>query len=143
MERFTFLSDIAIADAAFEAYGKDYNELFAHCAEAVTTEMIDLRTLDAVIKKTITLEHEDIGKLLYDFLSEILYLKDAEQLLFKEYVVTIVEHDGTFTLTADMKGEKINPHKHALGSDVKAITLHMFSIVKEKDYYKAKIIIDI
>ena len=45
--KYKFLEDIAIADIAFEAYGKDLNELFENAALAIFELSADLDTVDA------------------------------------------------------------------------------------------------
>jgi len=142
MEKFKFLPDIATADIAFDAFGKTLDELFAHAAEAVFTEMVDFKTVTPTVTKEFTLTGEDVEKALYNFLEELIFLKDAECLVFSQFTVAVTE-GKPYQVKATIKGEKINQQKHKLGNDVKAITLHMFSVKKEKDAWVARVIIDI
>ena len=50
---------------------------------------------------------------------------------------------GKATLKAELLGEEIDPKKHELRVDVKAVTLHHFYLKKENSMYKASIILDI
>ena len=95
-QKYSILEKIAIADIAFEAYGKDYNELFENSAQAIFEMAVDIKTLKNKIKKEISLEAETIENLLYDFLSEILFLKDAEQLIFLKCRVKIEKKGKTY-----------------------------------------------
>ena len=74
--KYRFLEDVAIADIAFEAYGKNLNELFENAALAIFELSADVETIDAVKKVEFELENKKLDNLLYDFLSEILFLKD-------------------------------------------------------------------
>ncbi len=140
--KFRFLEDVAIADIAFEAFGKDINELFENCALALSDCMVNLKQIKPKIKKTIKLKSENIEGLLYDFLSELLFIKDTDGLLFSNYKISIKEKKG-FELNAICQGDKINYEKLDLGNDVKAVTMHMFEIKKEKNRFKATVVVDI
>jgi SHS2 domain-containing protein len=136
------LENIAIADIAFEAEAKNLGELFKECFLALQESMVELKTLSEKIEKKIELKSNEIEKLLYDFLSELVFLKDAEQLLFKRVELKI-EKKSEWFLLAKCFGEKINPKKHVLRNDVKAITLHEFEVKKIGKKWKAKIVLDV
>jgi len=127
------------ADAIFEAYGRNLNELFENAALAVEEIQVNTRTIAAKKKKTIKLENENPEMLLFDFLQELIYLKDAEQMLFKEFQVKIVGKK----LVADCFGEKIDQKKHELKVDAKAITLYKFELKKIKTRWTARVLVDI
>src|SRR5438105_364237 len=76
-----YLEEIGTADIAFEATGRDLPELFTDAADATTNVMID--NLDAIEPREtrqIELSNDKIDMLLFDFLQELIYLKDAERL---------------------------------------------------------------
>lgn len=137
--KFKFLEKVAIADVAFEAYGKNLNELFENCAMAVAETMADTKTVESKIKKEIKLENEKIDQLLFDFVQELIYLKDAEVLLFSKFDVDV--KNGK--LKAICYGDKIDIKKQKLRNDVKAITYHMYKVEKLKDKYKVTIVLDV
>ena len=139
MKKYKVLEDVAIADIAFEIYGKDLNELFENSALAIFEESADLSKVEEKEKKTIKLNADNIENLLYDFLSEILFLKDKDSFLFKKSNVKIEKH----SLKAELSGEEIDRKKHELRNDIKAITLHMFKVEKTKDGYKAVVVVDV
>ncbi len=143
MKKFKVLENVAIADIAFEAYGKNLNELFENCALAIFEESADIKKIESDKKKKIILESGKIEDLLFDFLSEILYLKDVHSMIFKSSEVDITETNGKFKLKAELAGEKIDREKHELRNDIKAITLHMFKIEKTKQGYKALFVVDV
>ena len=141
MKKFKVLEDVAIADIAFEAYGKNLNELFENTALAIFEETADLSKIEEKENKSIKIEADNIENLLFDFLSELLYIKDTDSFLFKSSKVKIDEKKHT--LKAELTGEKINREKHELRNDIKAITLHMFKVEKTKEGYKATIVVDV
>jgi len=87
--KYKFLEDIAIADIAYEAYGKNLNELFANAALAVSDTMVDLNTVEHHETKIIEIKEKQIDLLLFDFLAEIIFVKDTESLLLNKFDVKI------------------------------------------------------
>ena len=142
MPKYRFLEDVAIADIAYEAYGKNLNELFENAALAIFELSAEIKTVDAKKKVEIKLEHDKIENLLYDFLSEILFLKDSRYMVFKTVRVKIKEGKKN-KLKAMLEGDTINSEKQHLENDIKAITMHMFEVKKEKNGWKATVVVDI
>ena len=141
-KKYKFLEKVAIADIAFEAYGKELNELFENAALAIFELSADVRTVDAKEKIEFNLKNEKLDNLLYDFLSEILFLKDSRYMVFKKVRVSISE-GKTNKLKAVLDGDSINPKKQKLENDIKAVTMHMFELKKEKGKWKATVVVDI
>jgi SHS2 domain-containing protein len=81
--------------------------------------------------------------LLFDFLQELIYFKDAEQLLLRVREVSIDEKDGEFFLKAKTAGEPLDAARHHQRADVKAVTLHDFSVEKQDEGWKARVLLDI
>ena len=142
MKKYKFLENVAIADIAFEACGKDLNELFENSALAVFVSSAEVKTIRLKVKREIKLSNDRIDNLLYDFLSEIIFLKDKDSLIFSKSKVDIKENKK-YKLKATLYGEKIDLKKHVLLHDVKAVTLHLFKIEKTKNYWKATMVLDI
>ena len=140
--KYRFLEDKAIADICIEAFGKNYEELFVNSALALTECMVRLKDVKPKIKETIKFKNIKIEQLLYDFLSELVYTKDVNQLLFVKYNMKI-KQGKKFELTCDCIGDKINMNTQELIADVKAITMHMFKIEKTKNGFKATFVPDI
>ena len=141
-KKYKFLEDVAIADIAYEAYGKDLNELFENAAFAIFEMSANLETVDAEEKIEFELESDKVENLLYDFLSEILFLKDSKYMVFKK-VKVLIKQNKKYQLKAVLEGEAINPEKQQLENDIKAVTMHMFEVKKEKSGYKATVVVDI
>jgi SHS2 domain-containing protein len=144
MMPYRYLEDIGTADIAFEATGHDLAELFRDAADATMNVMID--NLDAIEPREtrhIELSSDQIDMLLFDFLQELIYFKDAERLLLRVRDARIEERDGNYLLTAETAGEPLDAARHHQRADVKAVTLHGFSVRKENDGWKARVLLDI
>jgi SHS2 domain-containing protein len=139
-----YLEEIGTADIAFEATGRDLSELFTDAAEATMNVMID--NLDAIKPREtrrIELSNDKIDMLLFDLLQELIYFKDAERLLLRVRDVCIDEKDERFFLKAEAAGEPLDAARHRQRADVKAVTLHDFSVEKQDDGWKARVLLDI
>jgi len=140
--RYKFLEDVATADTAFEAYGKDLNELFCNCGLALSETMVDLKNVGHTLKWQVENANKTLEKLLFDFLSELVFLKDKDAAVFSGFNINITENEG-YLLSADVFGEKIDPQKHQLKVDVKGVTMHLLKVEKTNEGYKAMVVLDI
>ncbi len=141
---YRFLDDIATADVAFCATGATQEELFAACAEALLNVLVD--NPDAIAPRdelVIDLENAELDLLLFSFLEELVFYKDARRLLLHPRTLTVSETNGTFSLQAVVAGEQINPLRHHLGVDVKAVTLHRFRVQETPSGWEATVILDV
>ena len=93
--------------------------------------------------RQIELSNDEIDMLLFDFLRELIYFKDAERLLLRVREVEIDETDEKYFLKAKAEGETLDAERHQQRADVKAVTLHDFSVEKKDGGWKARAILDI
>lgn len=131
------------ADVMFESYGKTVEKLFENSALAVEEIMVKLDTIGDSEHYEITLQADSLENLLYDFLSELIFVKDTDGLLFKKFDVVILHKNKKYELLAKCGGEFIDRNKHELMDDAKAITKHMFEIKQENGKWIAKVLVDI
>ncbi len=125
--KFEYLENVATADIAFKAKGKSLNELFENSALATTQTMVELKTVKQKIIKEVSLKTDDIEQLLFEFLSEIIFLQRCRKSFFSKFEVKIMGN----SLKAKMFGEEYGDTIKYL-NDVKAITMHMLK-VEQKD----------
>ncbi len=141
---YRYLEDLAIADIAFEATGETLEQVFVAAADATMNVMVEeLQSIEARVERSIEAQEREIDMLLFALLQELIYYKDAEQLLLLVKEATIVERDGIYRLRARIAGEKLDPRRHEQRSDVKAVTLHRFSVQKTDGLWKALVILDV
>jgi SHS2 domain-containing protein len=141
---FRYLEDIATADAAFEAEGNTVEELFLSAAQAVMGVMVErIDTIEPKVEVRFHLEEQELEMLLFSFLQEIIYYKDARRLLLLVDSVEIDQESSPITLSAVTWGETLDQVKHPLLTDVKAVTMHRFRVEKTGSLWKATVILDI
>ncbi len=106
--------------------------------------MIDnLEAIEPREPRRIELKNDAIDMLLFDFLQELIYFKDADRLLLRIREVQIDEKDDAYSLNATAAGESLDPARHQQRADVKAVTLHDFRVEKSDDGWKASVLLDI
>ena len=142
MGEFNFLEGIVTADAAVEVRGKTIEDLFATAALALFELMADTQTLRPQREKKIQLEGQAIDRLLYDWLAELIYLKDTDSMFFCRFDLAI-KRDNGYRLNATIGGEVIDPRHHELRTDVKAVTFHRFRVEEKQGAWSAEIVFDI
>ena len=141
---YRYLEDVAIADIAFEASGGSLRELFTAAAEATINVMVeDLRSIRPLQTRYFRFINNDLEMLLFDFLQELIYLKDAEMLLLRIVSIEIKKKDIEYILRATAKGETLKPKIHEQRVDVKAVTLHKFQLKRAAGGWSANIILDV
>jgi SHS2 domain-containing protein len=141
---YRYLEDVAIADVAFEAEGKTIEELFESSGFALTNAMIkDLRRIEQTVVKAFEVEALDVEMLLFNFLQELIFYKDAERLLFNKFDLDIEQKENTWNLGVKAYGEEIDQEKHELLADAKAVALHNFKVEETTEGWRAVVIVDV
>ena len=141
---YKYLEEIGTADIAFEATGRDLSELFCDAADATTNVMIDnIEAIQPRQTRHIELSNDKLDMLLFDLLQELIFLKDAERMVLRMREVQITESDENYSLEATAEGEPLDADRHNQRADVKAVTLHNFSVERTEDGWKARVLLDI
>jgi SHS2 domain-containing protein len=141
---YEYIDDVAVADVQFRAWGSDLTEVFVSAADATMNVMIhDLGTIEPREQRAFNLQNDALDMLLFDFLQELIFYKDSQQLLLRVPKVNIEERQGTFFLKANAVGEQLDPARHGQGVDVKAVTLHRFSLERNQQGWTNLTILDI
>ncbi len=102
----------------------------------------DLKSIRLIEERSVVLTAKQADLLLYRFLEEIVYYKDAEQILFGRFDIQKIKK-SPWRLSAILRGERIDPQRHELLVDVKAVTLHRFEVAQTPTGWKATIVFDI
>ena len=127
------------ADVGIIAYGADIKQAFANAARALFSLITELDDVEEILYRDIELTATDEESLLVEWLNELIYLFDAEQVIFKRFDITQLSNTR---LKARSYGEKVDRSKHRLKTGVKAATYHMLKINKG-DGGKVQVLFDI
>ncbi|MCL0046377.1 archease [Dehalococcoidales bacterium] len=127
------------ADVGIIAYGADIKQAFANAAIGLFSLITELDGVAEVLHKDIELTAPDEESLLVEWLNELIYLFDAEQIIFKRFDIIKLNHTQ---LKARSYGEKVDRLKHKLKTGVKAATYHMLK-VDRADGCQVQVLFDI
>ena len=127
------------ADVGIIAYGADISQAFANAARALFSLITELDNIDEVVYRDVEITAPDQESLLVAWLNELIYLFDTENIIFKRFDITQLNHTQ---LKARSYGEKVDSSKHSLKTGVKAATYHMLK-VDQDDGGKVQVLFDI
>ncbi len=133
------------ADVQVRSWGSSLEEAFSQTAYSLMATITpDLKKIAPKVERKITIKAEDKEALLFDFLSEFLYIFDVDELVFSQiYVSKIEKFNDNYQLQATLKGEKFDLVKHEIGIEVKAITYSFINIEEKHDSTLIDIVFDI
>lgn len=126
MERYVLIDHTA--DMMVKAFGDTLEECFGNAAYALFDQTVDLTNIGTDEVREIRVGGDDDEDRLYSFLSEMLYIEDAENLILKEFHVSFENEDVVCTA----RGETLDRSKHRLRSEVKAVTYHMMNVDRDE-----------
>jgi len=129
-------------DLGMTASGRDLNELFADSGRGLTEIMTDSEKLRESRQLIVELKSDNLSDLYYDWLSEIIYLKDAELFLLKRVEFSQLDEKNGI-LKAKLFGDTIDPKRHILKIDIKAVTYYQFKIIKKEDGWFSEVVFDL
>ena len=128
------------ADIGLHAYGSTLSELYIHAAQGMESLMVSPEQVHILVCREVEVEGYDSLSLLIAWLNELIFLFDAEFLLFSQFEIESLTETH---LKGRAWGEPYDEQRHELSSAIKAVTWHDAAIEQTEDGYKACIIFDI
>lgn len=128
------------ADVGVWATGPTGGALFEALGLGVYAIMADLRTVRPREERAVSASGVDPKELVVAFLSELLLLYDTEGFLAREIHAHPVGEPPT-AIVASVSGERFDPARHSVRTQVKAITFH--HLVFDAARGRARVIVDI
>lgn len=126
------------ADIGIIGKGASWSEAFAEAAKAMFSVMCDLKKVKGEDKTLVEVEAEDQDALLVEFLNELLYLKDSEEMMYSKFDVEIKGKE----LKCIAWGSPMNA-KLGLKTEVKAATYAGLKHWTEKGEKRVQCIVDV
>ena len=127
------------ADLGLGITGASLAEVFELAAQGLFSVMVDIDTVEERQAMDIDVTSSDVEALLVQWLNELLYHSEVEDMLLKRF--DVLELSQTH-IRAQCYGEVIDRQRHNLLSGVKAATYHMVQVRKNSQFY-ARVILDI
>jgi SHS2 domain-containing protein len=124
------------ADIAIRVWGADLAELFANAAYGMACQLTDVEDVELGTTEQIDLRAPDVEMLLVNWLSELLYLGEREDVAFVDFDLSEVT---PHTLQAVVRGGPISEHR----VHIKAVTFSQLNIVKTDQGYETIVVFDV
>ncbi|MBN2288821.1 MAG: archease [Candidatus Glassbacteria bacterium] len=129
------------ADVGLYAYGSGLEELFANAAAGLMSLVVGTSEIAAVEETPISLEAGSAEELLRAWLAELLYFYNAEGKLFAGAEFTTLTDTR---LEAVVQGETLDPARHEVACEVKAVTWHGLRVERgKKGRLRAALVLDV
>jgi SHS2 domain-containing protein len=141
---YRLLDDAPTADVGFVATGETLAACFRAAADATLEIMLaNPATLRARERRRLHVESAAVDLALLKLLEELIYYKDAERLFLRVTQVEAKQDDGEWVVDATAEGEPIDPSRHQLSGDVKAVTLHQLKVAQTPRGWEATVVLDV
>jgi SHS2 domain-containing protein len=128
------------ADLGLRVRAPDLNTLFAEAALCLFSTIVeDLVTVGPLQCIDVEIDGTDREYLLFDWLRELLYRFDGRHLVLSRFAVHVTDTG----LEAQAWGEPLDPARHALAHEVKAVTYHGLKVEQTPNGWLAEVIVDI
>ncbi len=131
------------ADAKFRAYGNNLGQAFENAALAMLNVMVDTTSVKNTYSVEIELRSADIESLLFDWLSEIIFVFEVDEMVFCSVRVHEMKiDDESSSLSATLFGETIDLSTHVFDTEVKAATYNDMRIDRIDDGWMIQATVD-
>lgn len=128
------------ADLGLRIRSTTLEELLKEAAQGLLAMLVaNPESVRAVQTRAFTLTATDASYLLFDWLNELLYAFETDKLLLREFEIEIVND----RLEATCRGESMDPARHEMDHEVKAITYHGLRVEQMANCWEAEVIVDI
>ena len=131
------------ADIGIRGWGKTVEEAFENGARAMFSIMVNLEDVDVEKEIIINANAEDLESLFVEWLNELLAQRDISGMVFNDFTVRISSQDEELTLEGWARGERLDPEKHEIRTEVKAATYCGLAHGKEKKGNFVQCVLDI
>lgn len=128
------------ADLGFDVCGRTRKELFRHAASALLDAVVAPSAIEAREERAIDIAGSDLADLWINYLREILYLLNGCGFLVR--TVNILNLTGK-RLSFVARGERYDPMRHTLLTEIKAVTYHRAEIERTATGWRGRFIVDV
>jgi SHS2 domain-containing protein len=128
------------ADLGLRVRAVDLPTLLAEAGKGLASMIVaNLDEVRLVEERKIEIDGADQDYLVFDWLSELIYVYETQHLVLCDFDVKLTE----FGLVANARGERLDPQRHVLDHEVKAITYHELKLEETSVGWLLEVIVDI
>jgi SHS2 domain-containing protein len=137
----SFVREVAhTADVGFEVEAPTLAGVFERAALGLGRTIADADGIAARARREVAVRADDRTALLHDFLHALLLLAQVDGFLFEGVEVTAIDEG---CVRAEVAGEPLDPARHHLHGEVKAVTWHGLAVERRGDAWRARVILDV
>ncbi len=134
--------DNTTADVCLTVTGGNVEQVFCDSAKGITAVIAESGNLINTLTKNVQLSADTLEELYYDWLAELIFLKDTFGLLPIEVIIKSFNKTEC-TLDADVSGDIIDSSRHLLKVDIKAVTFYRFSLKRHNSEWRGEAVLDL
>jgi len=131
------------ADIAIRGIGNSYEEAFCEAARAMFSVMVELADVKPVGEVKIEVKAKNMEELFVEWLNELLSEASLSNVLFSKFEAEIERENEGFVLRGTAYGEKIDPERHKLKTEVKGATYSGLKVAEENGKFIAQCVVDV
>ena len=134
------------ADVGIRVWGRNWIELFEVAARGMVSQIVDINSVTEKAMRELEIEGETGEELLLNWLREILYLIECGMLFCRFGVGEDNFSDrgaDNYRFYGSLGGEKLDPSRHDICTDIKAVTRHGLSLKRKGPWWETFILFDV
>ena len=128
------------ADIGLKIFGNSLPNLFANAGYALCDTLADISKVSPVTKQTFCLQRDTTEELLVEWMGNLLYTFETEDLLFSRFNILSIDKNA---LSAEVEGAFFNSAVHTIKNEIKAVTYHNLKIEEKSGLWQAEVVLDI
>ncbi|MDZ7360357.1 MAG: archease [candidate division KSB1 bacterium] len=128
------------ADVGYRLFAPTLAELFAVAGRALFDAITELDSIQLLLERKIEVEAGDVEGLFVAWLSELNFYCITELELYREFIIKKV---SPTIVQATARGEKIDPARHVIQTEIKAVTYHELYVRQIENGWEAQVIFDV
>jgi len=132
------------ADLFLEVWGADLPALFENALFALYDQLAEIAGFETAHAETIKVEGASAADALRALLSEALYRFSTGRFVAVRATVSVEQTGSNLEVLAELHGEKADPTRHTLLSEVKAVTYHQLVVEQASEGgWRATVLFDV
>ena len=128
------------ADTGLEVWGPTLAELLREASKGMFSVVADLAGIESQLTRTVRASGGNPEELLVNWLSELNFLHQTHGELYAAFDLSPVHRCRA---VGKVRGERIDPRRHRLHTEVKGVTYHDLCVKQSSDGWRATVIFDV
>ncbi len=128
------------ADVGLQIQAKSVAECFSEAAQAMFDLIVDIDQIKVNETELVDLEASSLARLMRLWLEELLFLHEVDEMLFSLFEISSLTETH---LQARVSGERVDPKKHRIKAEIKAVTYHQLIVESRGSEWFCQIIFDL